>query len=120
MHDSPVISRSQIYLRVHSPLQYLLQLIPSASSILSSVLTNAFPHRTDSKRAHATYVQNVLRILTYAPELQAEVLALITQRLVKSDVQVQVDIEDLAEEVSDGLVQKIPGIRNEFAEIMDD
>ena len=119
MHDGPVISRSQIYLRVHRALQYLLQLVPSASSILSSVLTNAFPHSTDSKRAHATYVQNLLRILTYAPELQAEALALITERLVKIDVEVQVDIEDLAEEVSDGLVQKIPGIRNEFAETMD-
>ncbi|MCJ1267403.1 hypothetical protein MMC22_007288 [Lobaria immixta] len=119
MPDSPVVPRSQIYLRVHRALQYLLQLIPSASSILSSVLTNAFPHQTDSKRAHATYVQNILRILTYAPELQAEALALITERLVKIDVQVQVDLEDLAEDVGDGLVQRIPRIRNEFAEDVD-
>lgn len=118
--DSPVFSRSQIYLRVHRALQYLLQLVPSASGILSSVLTNAFPHQTDSKRAHATYVQNVLRILTYAPELQTEALALITERLVKIDVQVQVDLEDLAEEVGDGLVQRIPRIRNESIEIMED
>lgn len=117
--DSPVVPRSQIYSRVHRALQYLLQLIPSASSILSSVLTNAFPHHTDSKRAHATYVQNVLKILTYTPELQTEALALITERLVKIDVQIQVDLEDLAEDIGDGLVQKIPRIRNEFEEIMD-
>lgn len=115
-----MVPRSKIYLRVHKALQYLLQLIPSASSILSSVLINAFPHETDSKRAHATYVQNVLKILTYAPELQAEALALITERLVKIDVHVQVDLEDLAEDVGDGLVQRIPRIRNEFAELMDD
>ena len=115
-----MISRSQIYLRVHRALQYLLQLIPSASSILSSVLTNAFPHQTDSKRAHAAYVQNVLRTLTYAPELQAEALALITERLVKIDVQVQVDLEDLAEDVGEGLVQRIPRIRNDSTEVMDD
>lgn len=109
-----------MYLRVHRALQYLLQLIPSASSILSSILTSTFPHQTDSKRAHATYVQNILKILIYAPELRAEVLALITERLVKIDVQVQVDLEDLAEDVGDGLVQDIPQIRDGFAEIMDD
>lgn len=62
----------------------------------------------------------MLRILAYAPELQADALALITERLVKIDVQVQVDLEDLAEDVGDGLVQKIPRIRNESAEIMED
>ncbi|MCJ1463285.1 hypothetical protein MMC07_001891 [Pseudocyphellaria aurata] len=117
---SPVVPRSKIYLRVHEVLQYLLQLIPSASSILCSVLIDAFPHQTDSRRAHAIYVQNVLKTLAYAPELQAEALALITERLVKIDVQVQVDLEDLTEDVGDGLVQKIPRIRNDFAEIMDD
>lgn len=115
-----MVPRSKIYLRVHSALHYFLQLIPSASTVLSSVLTNAFPHQTDSKRSHGTFVQNIIRILSYAPELRVEILALITERLVKIDVQVQVDLEDLAEDVGEGVVQDIPRMHNNFEEILDD
>lgn len=62
----------------------------------------------------------MLKIVGYAPELRAEVLALITERLVKIDVQVQVDLEDLAEDVGDGLVKDIRPISKDIGEIMDD
>ena len=101
-------------------MQYLLQLIPSASCVLPSILISTFPHETETKRAHAVYIQNILKINSYAPQLQADVLALITERLVKVDVQVQVDLEDLAEDVGDGLVQDIPRINSNFEEDMDD
>lgn len=62
----------------------------------------------------------MLKILSYAPEMRAEVLGLITGRLVKIDVQVQVDLEDFAEEIGEGLVQDVPRPPNDFAESMDD
>lgn len=102
-----VVPRSKIYTRAHRAIQHLLQVIPSASRILSTTLINAFPHETDSRRSHIIYVQNLLKLTVYAPELREEVLRLITERLVKIDVQVQVDLEDLAEEVGEGLVNKI-------------
>ena len=106
-----------IYTRVHKTLQYLLQLIPSAGRILSSAITTAFPHQTDSRRSHVIYVQNLLKLIEYSPELRGEVLALITERLVKIDVQVQVDLEDLADDVGEGLVHQIPPAR---PDLMDD
>lgn len=115
-----VASRSQIHARVHRALQYILRLIPSASSLLSSILARTFPHESDSRRTHAFYVRNLLKLISYAPELESEILALVTERLVKIDVQVQVDLEDLAEEVGDGVVQEIPGIKSHFDEDMDD
>ena len=118
--DLPIVSRSQIYLRSHRALQYLLQLVPSASRMLSSILTAAFPHETGSKRAHFVFVENLLKLTSYAPELQTEVLALITERLVKIDVQVQVDLEDLAEDFDDGLVQGIPQLRRDEDDDMND
>ena len=93
-------------------MQFILQSVPSASRTLSSVLASAFPYEAGSKRAHAVYVRNLLKILAYVPELKAEVLGLITERLVKIDVQVQVDLEDLAEDVGDGLVRDIPRINS--------
>lgn len=117
---SPIVSRSQIHLRAHRALQYLLQLIPSASRILSSILTTSFPHETRSIRAHYLFVENLLKLTSYARELQSDVLALITKRLVKIDVQVQVDLEDLAEDFDDGLVQGMPQFRSDEDDDIDD
>ena len=115
--DLPVVTRSTIYARAHRALQYLLQLIPATGRILSSTITNAFPHPTDSRRSHVIYVQNLLKLVEYSPELRGDVLALITERLVKIDVQVQVDLEDLAEDVGEGLVDQILPAR---PDLMDD
>ena len=118
--NQPLITSSQVYNRAHAALKYLLQLIPSASNTLRSVLINVFPHCSDSKRAHIIYVKNLLKVLEYVPELRSETLGLITERLVKIDVQVQVDLEDLAEDVGDGLVQDIPQLRSDLSEEIDE
>ena len=118
--NQPTVSRSTIYSRTHKALQYILQIMPSGSRILSSVLVNAFPHESDSRNAHIIYVQNLLKLITYVPELREEVLRLITERLVKIDVQVQLDLQDLAEEVGEGLVEKIPQIRPNRPDLMDE
>ena len=110
----PPVTRSTIYARTHRAIQYLLQLIPAATRLLSSSLVSAFPHETDSRRSHVIYVQNLLKLVTYAPQFRAEILSLITERLVKIDVQVQVDLEDLAEDVGEGLVERIPTMRSDL------
>lgn len=107
LQNLSVVPSSMIYARAHKAIQILLQVMPSASRILCSTLIHAFPHETDSRRSHIIYVQNLLKLIVYAPELREEVLRLITERLVKIDVQVQVDLEDLAEEDEEGLVDKI-------------
>ncbi|KAL8733273.1 MAG: hypothetical protein Q9181_003649 [Wetmoreana brouardii] len=117
---TPNILRSQLYARAHKALHYLLQIVPSACRILLSILTNLFPHQTDSRRAHIVYVHNLLRIAEYAPVLQTDVLALITERLVKIDLQVQEDLEDLTEDAGEGVVQQIPRARSDLDNLLDD
>ena len=116
----PHVTRSTIYRRTHKALQYLVQLIPSASGNLKTVLVKGFPHQSDSRRSHVVYVQNLLKVLDYASELRSEILALITDRLVKIDVQVQVDLEDLAEEIGEGLVQRIPQARPDLLDDLEE
>ena len=118
--DVPPVSRSDIYARAHKSLQYLIKLIPSASNTLRGVLIKALPHESDSRKQHVIYIQNLLRILEYASELRTDVLALITDRLVKIDVQVQVDVEDLEEEIGDVLVQGIPQVRPDLIDDYED
>ena len=60
------------------------------------------------------YVRNLLKLLEYARELRDEILALITDRLVKIDVQVQEDLEDLAEDISEGVVHDCSSLDNDL------
>ncbi|KAL8734149.1 MAG: hypothetical protein Q9166_001634 [cf. Caloplaca sp. 2 TL-2023] len=114
------VPRSQLFVRVHRAIQYLLQIFPAACRILLSILTILFPHQTDSRRAHVVYTHNLLRITEYAPVLQMDILTLITERLVKIDLQVQEDLEDLAEEAEEGVVQHIPQARFDLDNILED
>lgn len=105
IQGEPRISRQQMTTRLHSALRYLLRLIPSASSTLAEALRGAFPnHHTATRQSYVGYVKSLLAIVDYTPELKAEVLTLITERLVKIDVEVQEEIDDLEEDVEERLV----------------
>ncbi|KAI9840248.1 MAG: hypothetical protein M1837_001831 [Sclerophora amabilis] len=105
--DQPAVRKSQLHVRTHTALKYILQLIPAASSTLPPVLASTFPHSMGTQTTHTAYVRNLIRLSSYAPELRSEVLALITDRLVKIDVEVQVDMEDLEDDVGERLVHDV-------------
>jgi RNA polymerase I-specific transcription initiation factor RRN3 len=88
-------------------LKYLLRLVPSASGTLSPILSAKFPFSDESKKVHVTYTRNLIKVTEYAPELKSDIFALITDRLVKIDVQMQVDLDDLEDEVAATIVQAI-------------
>lgn len=107
--------------RLHNALRYLLRLIPSASSGLAETLRSTFPnHHTATRQAYIGYVKNSLKIIEYAPELKAEILTLITERLVKIDVEVQEEIEDLEEEVEERIVLGGKSVQSHSAESDDE
>lgn len=103
----PDINRDQLSSRIHVALKYLLRLIPSASSTLSPILAAKFPYAEEPKKLQITYIENLIRLSEYAPELKSDILAVITDRLVKIDVQMQIDLDDLDDEVAAAIVQAI-------------
>lgn len=101
----PYISRPEMVGRLHGVIRYLQRLIPAVSTSLAEVLRHEFPnHRTVDKRSYVGYVKNILRIAEYAPELKGEILTLITERVIKLDVEVQEEIDDLEEEEEEMVV----------------
>ncbi|KAL0257481.1 DNA independent RNA polymerase I transcription factor [Diplodia seriata] len=102
----PSITRPELRQRVHETLKRLLQLIPSASSVLTALLQSSFPSTQETAKVYLTYVNNLMELMGYAPELKSLALALITENLVKLDVQIQVDMEDLEEEFEEAIVQE--------------
>ncbi|PQE10100.1 hypothetical protein CJF31_00004044 [Rutstroemia sp. NJR-2017a BVV2] len=103
----PDVSRDKLAGRVHYVLKYLIRLIPSASATLSPILSTKFPFADESQRMHVMYINNLVRLIEYAPELKSDVFALITDRLVKIDVQMQVDLDDMDDEVAGAIVQAL-------------
>jgi RNA polymerase I-specific transcription initiation factor RRN3 len=103
----PNVNRDQLTSRVHVALKYLLRLIPSASGTLSPILSTKFPFADETKKHHVTYINNLMCLIGYAPELKSDIFALITDRLVKIDVQMQVDLDDLDDEVAAAIVQAV-------------
>ncbi|KAI9931514.1 hypothetical protein ASPWEDRAFT_49693 [Aspergillus wentii DTO 134E9] len=97
----------EIYTRIHMALRHIMQLIPSGSGTLSPILSMQFPFDTDSAKANIAYTRNLIRVISYAPELQADILALVTEKLVKIDVQIQVDMEDFEDEVGEDLLHDV-------------
>lgn len=88
-------------------LRYIMQLLPAGSSTLSPLLSQQFPFDTDSARANVFYTRNLIKLIDYAPELRGDILSLITERLIKIDVQIQVDMEDFEDEVGEDILEEL-------------
>ncbi|CAI7649974.1 unnamed protein product [Penicillium palitans] len=102
-----VVSPSEMHSRVHMAMRHVLRLIPAGSGSLSPILSAQFPVDSDSASANVAYTRNLIQIITYAPELQSDILALITEKLVKVDVEIQVDMEDFEEEVGEEILDEV-------------
>ena len=104
VNDYPEVGREMMRGRLHQTLQHLLQIFPAASSVLENMLGSKFPFPNDSLRTHMAYIHNILRVKDYVPELQDEVLDIILTRAVKIDSQMQVDLEDLDDDITTGVM----------------
>ncbi|KAF2281177.1 RNA polymerase I-specific transcription initiation factor RRN3 [Westerdykella ornata] len=102
--DDPAISRPQLQVRLHDCLKHLLRHIQMASTLLGPILASAFPFPTDPAKTHAQYIKNLLRVSEYCPELKGQIFSVITDKLVKIDVQIQDDMEELDDDIEDRLV----------------
>ena len=104
--DHAIVRRDELESRNHTILKYLLRLVPSASGSLSSALSTGFPFPTENTKIHVAYISNLLRVTQYAPELKGEIIALVIERLVKIDVQFQVDMDELDEDLQESLLSE--------------
>ncbi|ORY65972.1 RNA polymerase I-specific transcription initiation factor RRN3 [Pseudomassariella vexata] len=91
----PQVSREAMQERLHRGLQYLLQVFPAAKSVISQLMTSKFPYHDEPKRMYLAYVDNLLKLRQYTPQLKTEITDLIVNRLVQIDVQMQMDLDDL-------------------------
>ncbi len=90
----PSVDKATAVLRLHTGLEYLLNLFPGASTITIRLLSEKFPFADDSKRVHMDYINNLIRINGYAPKLERDVMELILSKVCELDVGMALDLED--------------------------
>lgn len=103
--ETPV-PRTTMFARVHLAIRALLRAVPSASSAVMRAIRSTFPNDLETTRSYLQYQKHLIRLSDELPELKAEILALVIQKLVGTDVQVQQDIEDMEEETEEKLMQR--------------
>lgn len=104
----PPVPASEYYARVHMALRHITRLVPAGSGSLSPVLSQCFPYETDPAKCYIAYTHNLIKTINYVPELQSDILTLITDKLVKIDVQIQVDLEDFEDELGEDILTQVP------------
>ncbi|KAI1323235.1 RNA polymerase I-specific transcription initiation factor RRN3 [Xylariaceae sp. FL0255] len=114
----PPVSREIAGERLHVALRYILHLFPAAESVLEPILANKYPFHDQSKRSHVAYVDNLLRLRQYSPELRTEIMDLIISRLVKIDVEMQMDLDDMDDRLATMVAMAIKSAQEH--EILDD
>ncbi|ATY62787.1 RNA polymerase I specific transcription initiation factor RRN3, putative [Cordyceps militaris CM01] len=102
--DFPEVTRDAMRQRLHATVQYLLQMFPSAVGVLENQLSGKFPYPDDSVQTHMAYINNLLKVREYIPKLQDEILDIILNRVVKIDSQMQLDLEDIDDEVTNAVL----------------
>jgi RNA polymerase I-specific transcription initiation factor RRN3 len=72
-----------------------------------ATLASKYPFADEPKKVHTHYISQLLQVLEYAPELRSDIFALITEKLVKIDVQMQVNLDDMDDDIAAAIVQSL-------------
>lgn len=96
----PDVSKFVVEDRLHAALRRLIRVSPAAMRSVMAIAKSKYPVADDDKRTHASYVDNLLRIREYAPDLGCGLLNLIVEQLVNIDVNMQTDLDDLDDELT--------------------
>ncbi|PIL37371.1 hypothetical protein GSI_01064 [Ganoderma sinense ZZ0214-1] len=95
--SSRPLTRRVVYDRIHYLLRHLIYLVPTCPSTLQPLLSRNFPHKRQNQVSQVSYIRNLLRVIEYCPEIADRILALVIDRAIQVDVEIQVELEELEE-----------------------
>lgn len=86
----------------HQILAQIITYIPTSINSLPQFFKKNFPHHISSTTTELTnYVQNLVKVLDYSPELQFPIYQLIIEVSIKLDVELQNQLDEDEEEIED-------------------
>ncbi|EWC45222.1 hypothetical protein DRE_05949 [Drechslerella stenobrocha 248] len=90
-------TRHDVFATVHKVLFTILGLAPTTWTALFAALSAAFPFKAQKKIHQTTYIDNLLKIIDYAPAAKTKILGLIFEKMIQIDVEIQINLDDLDE-----------------------
>jgi len=69
--------------------------VPASSTILAATLTEHFPHKSEPIQNHVFYLHHALTITKHTPVLEEHILTLVIDKLLKIDVEIQIELDEL-------------------------
>lgn len=89
----------------HKILNRVFKFNPTFINNLPSIFQKNFPHHlAGSSDSLTNYIDNLLKILSYCPELQYDIWQLIIECCIKLDVELQNDLDDLDDDEVEELI----------------
>jgi RNA polymerase I-specific transcription initiation factor RRN3 len=70
-------------------------------------LTKTYPFSRETAKTHVEFASNVIKIIAYAPEMRNTILGLLTERIVKLDLEIQDELDEDFEARADEVMQEI-------------
>ncbi|ANZ77370.1 BA75_04554T0 [Komagataella pastoris] len=83
---------------LHDTLKYIISVVPTSTNVIQKQLIKKFPNRNDKKRYLVHYVQNLLYVSEYCPQLSLSCWSLVVENCIKLDVELQNEIEEADDE----------------------
>lgn len=108
----PSVSRDVVQERLHVAIRYLLKLFPAAEHVLEHLIHTKYPYHDDSTRMHLAYVNNLLKLWQYWPNLRTNVMELIISRVVKIDVEMQMNLNDMDDSLAKQVMMALKSSRD--------
>ncbi|KAL7754086.1 DNA independent RNA polymerase I transcription factor [Sorochytrium milnesiophthora] len=96
-HNTDGVPLDTYYERVHIALSNVLALIPTGPQVVVAQLADKFPHKSQPLIDQQCYIQNILKMLSYAPVLREQMIALIVEKVLQIDVEIQVEVDEIEE-----------------------
>lgn len=100
------VPRSVMFTRLHSSLKAILNSIPSASNMLLRAIRAEYPNEIATTKSYSQYQKHLFRLAENVPELKSEIMAIVVQRLVALDVQIQQDMEEIEDEAEERFLER--------------
>ncbi|CAK7568116.1 MAG: DNA independent RNA polymerase I transcription factor [Sporothrix epigloea] len=105
--DFAAVSREAAQKRLHFGLRYILKLFPAARTAICKIVAQKFPFPAEPKGVHMFYLDNLLRLREYTPDIAADILETITSQLVKIDTEFQLDLSDMDDDLAAKVVLEL-------------
>ena len=116
LSDCGIVRQPVIQKRVLSAIHYLTKLIPLASGTLAQIISKKLQYDFAKPEERIMYNKNFLDLIEFVPELKSHILEGITSELVKLDITVQDDLDDVDDELAEELLKDVSSSQTLVAE----